>query len=76
MKIAKADLVPTDHNLRPAYRSFGELEAECEAFMAEVNTRVHRSTMQPPVIRLAQEHEHLHRLPGLPPRSASGRPAR
>ena len=66
VKIAKADLVPTDHNLRPAYRSFGELEAACEAFMAEVNTRPHRSTMEPPVIRLAQEHEHLHRLPRLP----------
>jgi transposase len=66
VKIAKEDLVPTGHNLRPAYRSFGELEAACEAFMAEVNTRVHRSTMQPPVIRLAQEHEHLHRLARLP----------
>ena len=25
VRVAKADLVPTDHNLRPAYRSFGEL---------------------------------------------------
>ena len=66
VKIAKADLVPTDHNLRPAYRSFGELEAACEAFMAEVNTRPHRSTMEAPVIRLAEEHERLHRLPRLP----------
>jgi transposase len=66
VKIAKADLVPTDHNLRPAYRSFGELEAACQAFMAEVNTRPHRSTLEAPVIRLAEEHEHLHRLPRLP----------
>jgi len=66
VKIAKADLVPTDHNLRPAYRSFGELEAACQAFMADVNTRPHRSTMEPPVFRLAQEHEHLHRLPRVP----------
>ena len=65
-KIAKADLVPTDHNLRPGYRSFGELEAACQGFMADVNTRPHRSTLEPPVIRLAQEHEHLHRLPRLP----------
>lgn len=34
--------------------------------MAEVNTRPHRATMEPPVIRLAEEHERLHRLPRLP----------
>ena len=66
VRVAKADLVPTGHNLRPAYRSFGEVEAACQAFMADVNTRPHRATMEPPVIRLAQEHEHLHRLPRLP----------
>jgi len=63
VRIAKADLVPTDHNLHAAYGSFGELEAACEEFMAHVNTRPHRSTQQPPVVRLAEEHEHLHRLP-------------
>jgi hypothetical protein len=31
--------------------------------MAEVNTRPHRATMEPPVVRLAEEHERLHRLP-------------
>lgn len=67
VRIAKADLVPTDHNLRPAYASFAELEAACEEWMAHVNTRTHRSTMEPPVIRLAQEHERLHRLPRLAP---------
>ena len=66
VKIAKADLVATEHNLRPAYGSFGELEAACEQFMADVNTRPHRSTCEPPVLRLAQEHEHLHRLPRMP----------
>ena len=34
--------------------------------MADVNTRPHRSTRQPPVLLLSQEHEHLHRLPKLP----------
>ena len=34
--------------------------------MAEVNTRPHRATMEPPVVRLAEEHERLHRLPKLP----------
>ena len=34
VKIAKADLVPTDHNLRDEYEDFAELEAACEQFMA------------------------------------------
>ena len=63
VRIAKADLLPSDHNLRPAYGSWAELEAACEKWMADVNTRPHRATMQPPVIRLAEEHERLHRLP-------------
>ena len=66
VRIARADLVPTDHNLRPGYGSFGELEAACEDFMAHVNTRPHRSTQEPPVVRLAREHERLHRLPRVP----------
>ena len=43
VKIAKADLVPTDHNLREEYEDFTALERACEQFMAEVNTRAHRS---------------------------------
>jgi hypothetical protein len=65
VKIAKADLVPTDHNLRDEYEDFAQLEAACEQFMAEVNTRGHRITRRPPVEMLAEEHEHLHRLPRL-----------
>ncbi len=63
VRIAKADLLPSDQNLRPAYGSWAELEAACERWMADVNTRPHRATMEPPVIRLATEHERLHRLP-------------
>jgi hypothetical protein len=66
VRVARADLVPTDHNLRREYGSFAELEVACEELMAEVNTRLHRATMQPPVIRLAEEHERLHPLPKLP----------
>ena len=65
VKIAKADLVPTDHNLRDEYQDFAELEAACEQFMAEVNTRPHRVTRRPPIEMLAAEHEHLHRVPRL-----------
>jgi transposase len=66
VKIAKADLVPTDHNLRDEYRDFAELERACEQFMAEVNTRPHRITRRPPIEMLAEQHEHLHRLPRVP----------
>jgi transposase len=66
VRIAKADLVPTDHNLRPEYGSFAEVEAACEQWMSEVNTRKHRSTHEPPVIRLAEEHGRLHRVPARP----------
>ena len=44
VKLAKADLVPTGHNLLGAYQSFSELEAACTAFMALVNGRGHRET--------------------------------
>ena len=42
VRIAKADLVPTDANLRGDYTSWAELVEACEAFTAEVNARVHR----------------------------------
>jgi transposase len=66
VRVAKADLVPTDHNLREEYADWQALEDACAQFMAEVNTRPHRSTLEPPVFRLAEEHERLHRLPKLP----------
>ena len=66
VRIAKADLVPTDHNLRDEYEDFAALERACEQFMAEVNTRAHRITRRPPVEMLAEEHERLHRLPRVP----------
>jgi len=66
VKLAKADLVPTDHNLREGYADWRALEQACQEFMADVNTRPHRATRRPPMLLLEQEHEHLHRLPRLP----------
>jgi transposase len=66
VRVAKADLVPTEHNLREEYEDFAALERACEQFMAEVNTRPHRITRRPPIEMLAEEHEHLHRLPRVP----------
>ncbi|MFE0114494.1 IS21 family transposase [Amycolatopsis sp. NPDC059019] len=60
VRIAKADLVPTETNLLGEYRSFGELEAACRAFCDEVNTRPHRETRRPPAEALAEERTRLH----------------
>ena len=60
VRVAKADLVPTGHNLLPAYRSFAELEAACTAVMGVVNGRVHRETNARPLDRLEIERPLLH----------------
>jgi len=72
VKIAKADLVPSDANLLPAYGSFAELEEACREFCARVNGRVHRETAAVPLARLAAEREMLHRLPDEPHALALG----
>ena len=63
VRIAKADLVPTDHNLRPRYGSWGELVEACGAFMDKVNSREHRVTRRVPAEMLAEEQSRLHRVP-------------
>jgi hypothetical protein len=72
VKIAKADLVPTDANLLDDYRSWGELVDACDAFMADVNGRPHRATRRAPVEMLADEHGRLHPLPAAPYTSVFG----
>jgi hypothetical protein len=44
VRVAKADLVPAEANLLAEYGSFAELEAACEEFCGQVNTRPHRAT--------------------------------
>ncbi len=63
VKLAKADIVPTDINLLPAYASFADVEAACEAFMVEVNGREHRATRRIPSVMLVEEQARLHRVP-------------
>lgn len=72
VRVAKADLVPTDHNLRPAYASFAVLEQACVEFCERVNLREHRVTRRPPVLMLAEERERLHPLPEVPHTVAFG----
>jgi hypothetical protein len=66
VKIAKADLVPAEANLREQYASFGELEAACREFCDRVNGRVHRESAAVPLHRLAAERARLHPLPAEP----------
>lgn len=66
VRIAKADLVPTDANLLDGYGSWAELVAACAAFMAVVNGREHRVTRRIPDDMLAEELAQLHPLPERP----------
>ncbi|WP_449372670.1 IS21 family transposase [Arthrobacter psychrolactophilus] len=73
VKIAKADLVPKETNLRPEYGSFAELEAACEAFMEDVNSSVHRATLEIPKNMLRHlEQPKLHPVPAVPVTASFG----
>jgi transposase len=53
VRVAKADLVPTEANLLEQYAGFGELERACRVFCGQVNTRPHRRTGRAPYLRTA-----------------------
>jgi hypothetical protein len=72
VRLAKADLVPTEHNLLADYTSWDQLAGACEAFMDTVNGRVHRVTSERPVDRLEIERVHLHAVPADPFTAAFG----
>ena len=72
VRVAKADLVPTEANLLPAYGHFRALVEGCEEQMQELNGRPHRATRRAPVEMLAEEREHLHALPAEPYAAALG----
>jgi len=66
VKLAKADIVPTDTNLAEEYACFADLETACQAFMAVVNNRVHRMTKRVPADMLAEEQLRLHPVSSTP----------
>jgi transposase len=66
VKIAKADLVPTDTNLLGEYGSFAELEDACVTWCELVNHRRHRETHRVPASMLIEERRRLHTLPQQP----------
>ena len=68
VRVAKADLVPTDANLLAEYAGFAELEAACAGFTTEINARPHRVTRrtfeprpQGSLVRMAPPHLHARR---------------
>lgn len=72
VRVAKADLVPTETNLRDDYRSWAELVDACQAFMAKVKGREHRITRRKPDEMLVEERQRLHRLPDVAYTAAFG----
>lgn len=66
VRVAKADLVPTQANLLGDYPAFADLEAACEQFCGRVNAREHRASGRVPVEALAAERALLHPIPKAP----------
>lgn len=72
VRVAKADLVPTECNLLPAYESFPALLAACTAFCRDVNNREHRESRRVPGDALREELPLMHALPLEPYTAALG----
>jgi len=72
VRIAKADLVPTEANLRDEYRSFEEFEGACADATEMFNTRVHAVTRRIPAEALTDELSFLHAVPDAPYTAAFG----
>lgn len=76
VRVAKADLVPTEANLREEYPSFAALAGDCATFCAQINARPHRETARPPAEALATERARLHPVPETPYTVAFGQTRR
>lgn len=72
VRVAKADLVPTECNLLPAYDAFSALVDACEKLEEEVNGREHRESRRIPAEALQEELTMMHRLPLEPYTAALG----
>jgi transposase len=66
VRLAKADVVPTDANLLAAYDTFAQLEAACAAATDRLNARMHTVTRRVPAEMLETERPHLHPVPDEP----------
>ena len=66
VRIAKADLVPTDGEPARGVPHVRPAGGACREFCEQVNARAHRETRRPPVEMLAEERTRLHPLPTQP----------
>lgn len=72
VKLAKANLVPTEYNLREHYSCFTELAAACEEVAGRLNARVHAVTRAVPAEAVVAERPALHAIPEAPYTAAFG----
>jgi len=72
VRVAKADLVPTECNLLPAYDTFASLVQACDKFSDDINEREHRESRRIPADALREELALMHRLPLEPYTAALG----
>jgi transposase len=72
VRIAKADVLPSETNLCPAYDDWEQLEAACSHAQDRFNSRVHAVTRRVPFEALEAERPLLHRLPSEPYTAAFG----
>ena len=72
VRVAKADLVPTECNLLPAYATFPSLVAGCDTLSDDLNRREHRESRRIPAEALKEELVLMHPLPIEPYTAALG----
>jgi transposase len=72
VRVAKADLVPTECNMLPAYDTFPSVLTACDNLADELNGREHRESRRIPAEALKEELALMHRLPVEPYTAALG----
>lgn len=63
VKLAKADIVPTEANLLDDYARFGALVSACDEYCEVVNARPHTETRRAPDEMIADERSRMHPVP-------------
>src|ERR1700722_2747405 len=72
VKVAKADLVPTEYNLLDGYSTFSELEDACTAVADSFNNRGPSIARRVPAEMLTEERAFLHPVPDVAYEAAFG----
>ena len=72
VRLAEAEVVPPEANLRQQYGSFAELEDACEQFRTKPHSRKHRESARVPAEALIEQRRSLLVLPAAPHTMALG----